>query len=95
MKPKAFPSKPNMTKFIDITVVGFNAQYTRRAHGFSVDTQILLKLPRENMMTIRLKSESPENICAFLAAEGWEEFKIELQLSRGLHQVSVKLAQSD
>ena len=68
-------------KYIDISVLHFNSQYTRRAHEFGVNTQILLKVPVENLTTVRLKSEDPANIVKFLAAEGWDDAKIAMHLN--------------
>jgi len=45
-------------QYIDISIQTTNpSAFTKKAHGFDVNTQILLKVPREKMMTMRLKGE--------------------------------------
>lgn len=51
---------PNMKQYLDISVKNFNAQFTRRAHEFGVDTQILLKVPAESLTTVRLMATNFE-----------------------------------
>jgi len=67
-------------KYLDISVLGFNSQYTRRAHQFGVDTQILLKVPVVNLTTIRLKG-TVEAFQDFLASEGWDSKKIQMHMN--------------
>ena len=43
-----------MNQFVDISVRDFTPHFTRRAHEFEVQTQILLKVPVEGLTTVRL-----------------------------------------
>ena len=43
-----------MNQFLDISVRDFTPHFTRRAHEFVVNTQILLKVPVESLTTVRL-----------------------------------------
>lgn len=53
--------------YLDISVSGFTSGFSRKAHHFNVDTQILLKVPAENLTSIRLKGNR-DDILEFLTS---------------------------
>lgn len=65
------------THFLDVSVSHFTSNYTRMAHHFSVDTQILLKVPAEKLTTVRLKgnlSTIPEFLRSLIGKPGFENW---------------------
>lgn len=57
-----------MKHFLDISVKGAIPPLTRRAHGFGVQTQILIKVPKWDLTTVRLTGTNWE-ITEFLKGE--------------------------
>lgn len=43
-----------MSTFLDLSVKNFTGNYTHKAKAFSVKTQILMKIPKWDLTTIRL-----------------------------------------
>ncbi len=76
--PLAYDANMNAnTHFLDVSVSHFTSNYTRMAHHFKVDTQILLKVPAEKLTTVRLKgnlSTIPEFLRSLIGKPGFENW---------------------
>jgi hypothetical protein len=75
-----------MKHFLDISVKGAIPPFTRRAHEFGVQTQILMKVPKWNLTTVRLIGTNWE-ITEFLKGEcarissDWTMAKVQMHVN--------------
>ena len=71
--------------YLDISVRAFTGNFTHKAKPFGVKTQILLKVPKSDLTTVRLSAASNFEITEFLRSltatdMDWTEDKVRMHV---------------